>query len=114
MKLSEFKVGDKVRFPTWGKRAFIEILGIGQNVVLGRDEHGEEGTWSGRADAELYTPPKKTKRVAPCIATVAGELFVTGLFPSKDIAKKYLGRNLVSFPAKLVDGTELWFEVPEE
>lgn len=79
-KLSEFKVGDKVRQSNWATGAFREILYLGENLTFTRDQDGSEGSIEYKiAGWEPYQEPKKTVTLYQWLEWSSQDGFLTSI-----------------------------------
>lgn len=88
--MSDFKVGDKIRRPTWNREFWMQVEWVGDFTYAGRREGGQDCMISRNDEVELWTPP---------FPFIAGEWITDGrgehkwlvVGPSKD-PDMFLGR----------------------
>lgn len=75
MKLSEFKVGDKVRDLNWRKGYWFEILYMGRMAAFGREPGDAEGHYFFDSQSEWEPYEESKKKVTKWLwASIHGEI----------------------------------------
>ena len=117
MKIEDCKVGMRIQRYHWNENDFVTIVFVGTNLIVARTSENEEfPAYSHDVRGfHPYTPPKKKVRKAQAIYDHGGEspALSSTLFESYEGAKIVFGSQLIDFPAKREDGSEIWFSVPE-
>lgn len=115
MRTFPFKIGDKLTAVSFDDDNYIEVLFIGEKRFFGKRSYDDFECIGEIFDLgwKLYTPPKKTVRMAPALNKFIGteRYFITSdIFKDEESAKNSLGVYFIKWPAS----ESMFVDVPVE